>query len=223
MNNNAREYLNGPYCLSFFSLTLLLFAALLSGSQAASISTQFPTGKRDIQEIDISVWVKPDSKIGNTRFAGGELFMSSKQKGYFYVLVAPEDYTSEGGTSHVEVRNVLGGATTLGYGLVFHSDPTPLVQGYAFVIDTVKGRYRVVRHEKNDEIPVIQWTKSSLIKLGKAKNILEATDKGDTTDLFINGKVVTTIKNTYAFKHGQPGLYTGDATKAAFKHLTVKN
>ncbi len=210
------------------TLALLFVPVILAGRSAAisTVGTPSPTpppaSSGDAQEIDIEVWVRPDSKIGNTRFTRGELYMSSKQKGYFYALVAPEEYTSEGSTAHVEVRNLYAAPTTLGYGLIFHSNPEPLVQGYAFVIDTIKRRYRVVRHAKNEEFSVIPWTKSTLIKFGNASNTLEAIDKGDTTDLLINQTLVTSVKNTYAFKGGQPGLYSGDATKAAFKRLSVK-
>ena len=90
------------------------------------------------------------------------------------------------------------------------------------MIDTMKKRYRVVRHEPGKEISVIKWTKSIHIKGGKRQNILEVRDKGDKTELFINGQLVSSIENTYAFKSGSAGLYSGDRVKIAFKDLKIR-
>ena len=49
--------------------------------------------------------------------------MRVKQKGYYYVLVAPDDEEnmSDSATVEVTLRNVSGAGSKLGYGLVFHS------------------------------------------------------------------------------------------------------
>jgi hypothetical protein len=171
--------------------------------------------------IDLSAWVKEFSLYGTTEFTGGELIMSSKQKGYYYVVAAPDDYTTEGATTKVTVRNIDDMNSSMGYGLVFHSNPSPLTQGYAFLIDAKKKKYRVVRHEPQKEISVVPWTNSALIKDGTQENLLEIRDKGDMTELYINDQMVTSIKNTYAYKNGVPGLYAGDAVRTAFKDLKI--
>ncbi len=176
----------------------------------------------ETEVIELSDWVKPHSQLGITSYRNGEFFMRSKKAdgSYFYVLVAPEDYTSELRTTEVTLRNLNGARSKLGYGLVFHSAPTPLMQDYAFLIDTVRKRYRVVRHSPDDEIRVIQWKASSYINPGRRANTLMVTDRGTTTDLYINGHLVDSVDNTFAYKSGQPGLYT-DRTKIGFKNLTV--
>jgi len=174
----------------------------------------------DVETIDLSEWVKEYSKLGITSYRRKEFYMRSKLSGYYYVLVAPDDYSSDGATVSVTLRNVNRRRSRLGYGLIFHSDPTPLKQDYAFLIDTVKRRFRVVRHAANDEKRWIPWTNSSFIKYGRLRNTLVATDKGEETELYINGHYVATIKNTFAFNGGTPGLYT-DTINIAFSKFTL--
>jgi hypothetical protein len=189
-------------------------------------STPAPTTTSDtrdnVQEIDLSEWVKDFSVYGTTEFTDGEFRMASKQKGYYYVLVAPDDYTTEGANTRVTLRNIDDANSSLGYGLIFHSNPSPLTQDYALLIDTKKKKYRVVRHEPTDEKTVIAWTNSSTIKEGTNENMLEVRDRPDNNiELYINGQLVNTIPNTYGYKNGVPGLYAGDAAKIAFKDLEI--
>lgn len=198
--------------LTFLVLGLSLYSAGLSAAQTPAKSSV----------IDLSDWVKANSTLGVTSFANGELLMRAKRKGFYYVLVAADDddYLSEGSSVEVTLRNTTGSGTELGYGLVFHSNPEPLQQGYAFLIDTAKKRYRVVHHDPGTERYVIRWTSSALIKGGKQVNTLKIVDQGNTTDLYINGTKITSIENRFAFRNGLPGLYV-DAFNIAFKDLTV--
>jgi hypothetical protein len=41
-------------------------------------------------------------------------------------------------------------------------------------------------------------------------------------DLLINDQKVTSIRNTYGFKGGVAGVYSGDAAKAAFSKLEIR-
>jgi len=179
-------------------------------------------GRTSLQTISLSGWVQSNSAYGNTEFTDGELIMSSKQKGYYYVLVAQRDYSTENANTRVTVRNVDNADSTMGYGLVFHSNPTPLQQGYAFLIDSKKGRYRVVRHIPQDEPVVVSWTNAKSINSGAAENVLEVRDKAGSIDLYINDQKVTTIKNSYGYKGGVPGLYSGDGVRAAFSKLEIR-
>lgn len=194
-----------------------------SNTSSTTTSTAPTDGRTNVEDIDMEGWVKDTSLYGNTEFTNGEFIMSSKQKGYYYVLVAPDTYTSDGADIRVSLRNMDNMDSRYGYGLIFHSNPTPLEQDYAFLIDTKKKKYRVVRHVPSDEKTIIPWTNSAAIKDGTQENNLEARDKPSDgkVDLYINGQLVNTIPNTYGYKGGVPGLYSGDAAKIAFKNLQL--
>jgi hypothetical protein len=102
-----------------------------------------------------------------------------------------------------------------------HSDPTPLTKDYAFLIDSMKKRFRIVRHEPEKEKVVTPWTNSALIKEGGAPNDLEVRDKGSSLEFYINGQLATSVKNTEGPTSGVPGLYSGDAAKIGFKKLQI--
>lgn len=176
----------------------------------------------NVQDIDLSEWVKDFSAYGTTEFTNGDLIMASKQKKFYYVLVAPDDYTTEGANTSVTLRNIDNADSSLGYGLIVHSNPSPLIQDYAFLIDTKKNRYRIVHHIPGDEKAVVPWTTSSAIKQGNQDNLLEARDRANGIEFYINGQLVNTIPNTFGYKNGVPGLYSGDAVKIAFKKLQIK-
>ncbi len=183
--------------------------------------TPTPFPRNQVQTLDLKDWVRENSDFGNTAFRDGEFFMSSKKKGYYYVVAAPEGYKTELASSTVRLRNVDDADSSLGYGIVFHSNPTPLQKGYAFLIDTKKQKYRVVRHEPGKETDVVNWTSSTAIKPGSEENTLEVRDTKTRIELYINGEMVTTLKNTYGYKGGVVGLYSGDAVNIAFKDLEI--
>ncbi len=182
-----------------------------------------PSGETQasVQEVDLSKHVKEGSEYGTTEFTDGELLMAAKEKGYYYVLVTADDYKTDGAQTRVTVRNPQAQDSDLGYGLVFHSDTSPLEKDYAFLIDSKRKRFRVVRHEPQDEITITAWTGSKLINEGTAENILEARDKGNKIELYINGQLATTISNKNGPTGGVPGLYAGDGAKIGFKKLEI--
>ena len=181
-----------------------------------------PSTSGDVESIDLNMFVKEFSVYGTTEMSGDELMMAAKQKDYYYVLVAPDNYDTLGATTKLTVRNPDNGDSRLGYGLIFHSDPQPLTKGYAFLIDSKKKRYRVVRHTSTNETALVPWKTSTAIKDGPGENILEVRDKGDSIELYINGEMVTTIKDQYDGKVGVPGLYSGDGVKIGFKNLEIR-
>lgn len=195
-----------------------------SNSQSANTSTVDPSDptRNKLQTFDLSRWVQTGSVAGNTEFTDGIFQMSSKQKDYFYALNAKESDTTVGANTSVIVKNLTNGETNLGYGLVFHSNPKPLQQGYAFVIDAKKKRYRIVRHTPGNEFPVINWTRSDAVKDGVQENKLEVRDQGESIDLYINGVKVNTIQNQYGYSKGVVGLYAGDALPIGFKDLQIR-
>jgi hypothetical protein len=187
-------------------------------------STTAPTSTRtSSQKVDLSEWVRPNSLYGDTEYTGGELMLASKQKRFYYVLAATEEFKTENADTSVTLRNVDSADSSLGYGLVFHSNTTPLQQGYAFLIDTKKKKYHVVNHVPSDEKNVVSWTKSDAIRDGSQENTLEVRDiSKDKIELYINGTMVTSIKNVYGYPGGVVGLYSGDKVKIAFKNLEIK-
>ena len=126
--------------LLFFSLAIVFGTTLVNAQDpeprptprdVVIIGKPKPLKER-IENIDLSEWVRPDSLYGNTKYVNGELMMGSKQKSFYYVLAATEEYVTVGGKARVTLRNFQSARSTLGYGLVFHSDPTPLQQGTPF-------------------------------------------------------------------------------------------
>jgi hypothetical protein len=193
-----------------------------NGSTTTNTTTTSNSARTDVESVDLSSWVRDVSVYGNTSYSNDEFFMSSKNKGYYYVLVAPDEYQTENADTRVTLRNVDNANSSLGYGLIFHSNPTPLQQDYAFLIDTKRKKYRVVHHEPSKEGLVVSWTSSPAIKEGTESNVLEARDHPDRIELYINGTMVTSIKNVYGYKGGVAGLYSGDGANIAFKDLEIR-
>ncbi len=191
-----------------------------SASPAASPFSS-TTSSADVENVDLAFWVKDSSVWGTTEMSGDEFLMAAKQKGYYYVLVAPDEYTTDGKNVRVTVRNVDNANSSLGYGLIFHSAPTPLTKDYAFLIDSKRKKYRVVRHEPSKETTMVSWKDSNAIKDGTQENVLEARDKGITIELYINNELVTSIKDQFGHPNGVPGLYSGDGAKIGFKKLEI--
>ncbi len=186
-------------------------------------TTTSSSTRTNVTKVDLSEWVRPDSLYGDTSYSGDELMLASKQKRFYYVLAATSEYKTENADTSVTLRNVDNADSSLGYGIVFHSNTTPLQQGYAFLIDTKKKKYHVVNHVPSDEKNVVSWTKSDAIRDGSQENTLEVRDiSKDKIELYINGTMVTTIKNVYGYPGGVVGLYSGDKVKIAFKNLEIK-
>jgi hypothetical protein len=185
-------------------------------------TTTTSSNRTDVEKIDISQWVQDFSLNGTTEYTNGEFLMAAKQKGYYYVLVARDNYTTDDADTRVTLRNVDDAASSLGYGLIFHSNPTPLQQDYAFLINTKTKKYRVVHHEPAKETSVIPWSSSTAIKGGTDENVLEIHDLSDKIELYINGTMVNSIKNVYGYAGGVPGLYSGDGVKIGFKDLEIR-
>jgi hypothetical protein len=178
--------------------------------------------RSSVSAVDMSAWAEETAPEVNSEYTNNELILGTKQKGFYYVLVSQADDKTENANTRLTVRNVDDLDSNMGYGLVFHSNPQPLKQDYCFLIDAKKKRYRVVRHVPKDEPVIVRWTNSSAIKDGTDENVLEVRDTNGNIDLFINDQKVTSIRNTYGFKGGVAGVYTGDAARAAFSKLEIR-
>ncbi|MCD9187991.1 MAG: hypothetical protein LUM44_16340 [Pyrinomonadaceae bacterium] len=192
-----------------------------NNSTISNVTNPTPNDRTSIQTIDLSKWVQGDNQYGITEYKGGEFVMSSKQKGFYYVLIAKKDYKTENATTRVSVRNVDNANTSLGFGLVVHSNPTPLLQDYAFLIDSVKKKYRITYHEPGKENEVTKWTGSTAIKDGTQQNILEVRDADGKMDFYINGTFITSVRNVYGYKDGVAGIYSGDKVNIAFSGFQI--
>lgn len=194
-------------------------SSIKNKSVANSISE--PINNSSVQKIDLSKWVNGNTDLGDTEFTDGELLMSSGRKNYYYVLAAQAVYKTAGAATKVTVRNVNQESSNLGSGLVIHSNPIPLTQDYAFLIDSESKKYRVVRHTPGDEIVVVKWTRSTAVKNGTQGNVLEVRDAGKTMNFYINGEFIRSVGNTDGFSGGVAGLYAGDAVQTAFSDLEI--
>src|SRR5207247_610020 len=88
------------------------------------------TARTEITTLDLNIFHSDNfSLYGTTELNGDELTIRSKQKDSYYVVVAPEKYTTADADARVTLRNVDNATSRFGYGLIFHSDPeTPLNQ-----------------------------------------------------------------------------------------------
>jgi hypothetical protein len=193
-----------------------------SRTNSSTTNTSPGSTRSKLSAVDMSGWAKSTSADVTSEYTNGELVLGTRQKGYYYVLISQEEDTTENADTRVSVRNVDDLDSSMGYGLVFHSNPQPLKQDYSFLIDAKKKRYRVVRHIPSDEPIVVRWTNSSAIKDGTQENVLEVRDNNGNIDLYINGEKVTTIRNTYGYKGGVAGVYSGDAARAGFSKLEIR-
>jgi len=174
----------------------------------------------DVQTVDMASWADDPLEDAIQEYSNGEYILGTKQKRYYYVVVA-KNYKTNGATTHVTVRNVDNADSTLGYGLVFHSFSQPLIGDISFLIDSKKKRYRVVKHLPGMENVVVNWTNSPAINGGSEENVLEVRDANNKADLYINGQMVKSISTADAHSDGVPGVYSGDGVRAAFKNLEV--
>ena len=60
-------------------------------SSTNTSTTSTDSTRTNVEDIDLSDWVRENSTYGNTEFTGGEFMMASKQKDFYYVLVAPDE------------------------------------------------------------------------------------------------------------------------------------
>jgi hypothetical protein len=194
-----------------------------SRTNTGTANTSAPSGERSaVSVVNMSAWADETPAEVFSEFSNNELVLGTRQKGYYYVLVSQESDTTEDANTRVSVRNVDNLDSSMGYGLVFHSNPQPLQQDYCFLIDAKKKRYRVVRHVPKDEPVVVRWTNSSAIKDGTQENSLEVRDVNGTIDFYINGEKVNSIRNSNGYKGGVAGVYSGDAARAAFSKLEIR-
>lgn len=236
----ARSRRGGLWAIGILAVLLLLCGggALLFGIMVANApvnknsNTKIEVGNKNdpkpdgpakgVNKIAISDWAGVRDE-GILQANGSESTMWSRLKGHYFVMVAPQKFSTIGSNTSLTVRNVNDENTSIGFGLVFHSDVKPLKQDYAFLIDSKRKRFRIARHKDLKETDVVKWTVSTAIKDGDQQNVLEVHDLSGMMEFFINGQKLTTLRNEIGGTSGVPGLYAGDAIKIGFSELTVSN
>ncbi|NJM53764.1 MAG: hypothetical protein HC846_10485 [Blastocatellia bacterium] len=176
-----------------------------------------------ILKDDFSKWRVDSNSFGNTEYSNGEYIMSSKQAGFYYVLVtAGKNFKTSNASTKITVRNVTGKEARLGYGLLIHSDPNvALSRDYAFLIDASKQSYRVVQHTSSKETTLVNWTRFPAIRSGTQTNEIEVRDQNGKMSFFINGQFAIDVTDSANFKDGVFGLYVSDAVPIAFSNLQL--
>lgn len=194
-----------------------------SSGTTTSNSSNSNSSRTSVDTLDLNNWVPTNSKYAQIEFTDGELLVKNNDPKFYYVLAGTDEQKTVGADAAITVKNVNNADTNLGYGLVFHSMTTPLIQGYAFLIDAKKGRYRIVHHSPGKEDPVINWTRSDAIKTGTEPNTLEARDNDGTVDLYINGQKVNSIPNKYGYSDGVIGIYASSGIQVAFTDMQLRH
>ena len=168
--------------------------------------------------IDLSKWNIKGNEFISSETEDGELVLTSQAK-YYYVILT-KDFRTYDATVKLTLRNTTGGVAQLGYGLVIHSDPSEvLAKDYAFLIRTDTQQYRIARHSKKRERNIVNWTRSSAIKKGTAKNVLEARVNGREMSFYINGVFIRTEKDFSTYQIGVAGIYTSGNVPIGFSKI----
>lgn len=170
---------------------------------------------------NFSKWkIKGNSNISSS-YSNGELVMTSKV-GYYYVVLS-KNFLTYNASVKLSVRNTTGESSSLGYGLVVHSDPKQvIVKDYAFLIRSDNQQYRVVRHTNKRETNVVDWTRSSAINRGTQTNVLEVRAEGKEMKFYINGKFIRSVKDFSNYKIGVAGIYTSGNVPIGFSKFEYR-
>jgi len=217
VGNKAQEVANAVANTNYNVATKNRNTSTTSNSNSTSSSS-----RTAVEDLDLSNWVPDSSKYASIEYTDDELLVKNNDPKYYYVLAGTDKQKTVGADAVLTVRNVNNADTNLGYGLVFHSMTIPLMQGYAFVIDSKKKRYRVVHHSPTKEDAVVNWTRSDAIKDGTQPNTLEARDNGGTVDLYINDQKVNTIDNKFGYAEGVIGIYSSSSIPVAFSNMQLR-
>lgn len=173
--------------------------------------------------IDFSDWPAALSGFRDIKadYDRGELVLSTR-KNYFYVIFTKPEFSTTNANARLTAKNLRGRRTSYGYGMLVHADPmVAMKRDYAFLIDSVRRRYKIVDHVDKKESIVVDWTSSDSIKSGTAENDLEVRADGDEMHFYINGDFVRTVKDYLTDGKGVAGLYFSDDVPIAFSNFEL--
>jgi len=190
--------------------------------------TVSPTVASNVMKYDMALW-KPDvGEFATTSYANSKFTIEVTKANYYYVMVTQPNATTkaehetQNATTKLTVSNRLSKSSKYGFGLVVHSDTTPLTQDYAFVIDSENKKYKILHHSFKTEKVLTNWTSSSAIKSGSADNVLEVRDEGDKMQFYINGQFVKSVDDEDDNTGGIAGIYSSESTPIDFSNLQIE-
>lgn len=170
-------------------------------------------------------WLTGSFSNGSFWYQNGEYHLRATAKGSV-VVYAPDknSYSTQDSTVKVTARSVTGTAPGYGYGLAVLGSMSAKDQlsDYSFLIWTGNDpQYKVVLHGDGKETVIVNWTKTSAIRMGTSPNQLEVRLKGDQMSFYINSQYATSIKDTANYEEGAVGFYTSDVHEVAFDDLEI--
>jgi hypothetical protein len=186
-------------------------------------NTSKPKTGDDVKTADFSLWKTGDFDYAKVEYKGGALIVSSVKSDYFSVITGAKDFLSNDTITKLTVKNTTGAATSLGFGVMVHSNPIKaLLKDYAFLIRTDGNpSYRIVQHTLSQEKELVKWTPSSAIKNGTAENDLKVVDDGKSITFYINGTLIRAINDENGDSTSIAGIYAGNAVPIAFSDFEV--
>jgi hypothetical protein len=178
---------------------------------------------KETQKDDFAGWNYDDPTLGTAEYNDGKLIMNGGSSGYFFVLTTPDkDFVTYNAKTKISVINADNISTKFGYGIIINSEPIkPLTKDYAFIIDSNKQRYRIVKHNNLKETIIVDWKKTTAIYSGSAENILEIDHSDNEMSFSINGEFLTTVKDDQQIEKGIVGLYVSDTKPVTFSNLEI--
>lgn len=177
--------------------------------------------KKNVKTFNMNLWKQETNEYAKSEYKNGEFILETLKESYYYVFVTLADFKTQNATARLTVKNINSKQTNYGYGILFHSSTTPLVTGYAFLIDSEKQSFRVAKHLFKTESEIQDWKYFAAIKKGSAPNVLEVRDEGDTIKFFINNQLATSVEDELDDDNGISGIY-GSNAPIAYTNLELQ-
>lgn len=196
---------------------------LVEKNEKTTDKTDKTEPKGEVLKDNFSTWNYESANLGKSIYKNGQLLVNTAKTGYYFVLTSgKKNFVTNNASTKVTITNINSISTSYGYGLVVHSDPAkPLVNDYAFVIDSEKQRYKIIRHSNRKEINVVDWEDSDAINSGSDENVLEVEDNNDEMKFYINGVYVNSTQDVNGVDNGIVGVYVNETTPIAYSDLVI--
>ena len=157
----------------------------------------------DTFETEANQWSILTGVKSNVEINNGELSFQVKDRNVFYFTNPTGKFTDVDLTFEATLAEGPNANSMFG-GQCRKRDDSNF---YLFAISG-NGFYAVTKYVDDDWQHLVEWTKSSAIKTGKATNTLRLICSGEALQLWVNGVRLVTLKDS-AFKTGQIGLVVG--------------
>ncbi len=220
-NNVQKKSKSWLWVLGILMGVMLICGGGIAGLAIIGVMSEPEDGRQVIKSSDFSDWKFDSNQYIKAENNDGKLVLTSI-KDYYYIFVFKE-YSTYDASINLTVENATGNAAKFGYGLVVHGHPTKILsQGYAFLIDSNTGKYRVVQHIDQNETELVEWTTTSAINKGSQSNDLEVRTNGNMMEFIINNVSVRTIEDKEKYRDGVAGVYTSDENPITFTNLELR-